>query len=275
MSNLSDKLLFKVLKRPIRLKLVKDVGSGHPVILLHGIGRNNEVWDNVIKEFELSPGYRVIAFDLLGFGASPKPDWINYSVDDHAAAVINSINKLHLNEPVTLVGHSMGSIVAARIAKLLPSQVKHLILFEMPIYSGLPENRLARIRLAAFTRYYDWVINYQPRFDEENLGRAYTLGQKLIGFSVDKKSWTPFIKSLENTILKHQVAEDIKDLPMTIDAIYGSFDTIVIRGHTEQVIGTANDAVSHYSVRARHVINKKASKLIVERVVAGYENEKP
>lgn len=146
MSSFKDTFLYKTLGLHIKLKPVIDQGSGHPVILLHGIGRSNEVWNHVVNEFKNHQGYRVVAFDLLGFGSSPKPDWIDYTIDDHAQAIINSIDKLKLREPCIIVGHSMGCLIAVRVAKLRPDLIKQLVLFEMPIFEGLPNKSASKTK---------------------------------------------------------------------------------------------------------------------------------
>jgi pimeloyl-ACP methyl ester carboxylesterase len=46
-------------------------GQGQPVVLIHGVGLNKEMWGGQIVG--LATQYRVIAYDMLGHGASPRP----------------------------------------------------------------------------------------------------------------------------------------------------------------------------------------------------------
>ncbi|PBP57738.1 alpha/beta hydrolase, partial [Pseudomonas syringae] len=46
-------------------------GQGHPVVLIHGVGLNKEMWGGQIVG--LATQYQVIAYDMLGHGASPRP----------------------------------------------------------------------------------------------------------------------------------------------------------------------------------------------------------
>ena len=196
-----DKFWHKTLGRPYRLARPVDAGTGQPVVLLHGIGRTGRVWEHVVQLLE-SHKLRVVAFDLLGFGASPKPDWPDYDIDDHANAVINGILQLGPTGPVVIVGHSMGCLVAVRVARLRPDLVKHLVLFEMPLYEGLPEKRRYRLRTNLYFRFYKRVMAFQPDFTNTNRRLAEKLGRKIVGMEVTADTWKPFIKSLENTILK-------------------------------------------------------------------------
>lgn len=272
MTNYLWSIKYRVFKRPIRLKKLHDNNSGHPVVFLHGIGKTGNVWRHVTDNLSSFNNYRIIVYDLLGFGASPKPNWLNYTVDDHANAVINSIYSLNLTEPITLVGHSMGCLIAVRVARLKPELIKHLVLYEMPLYNGLPEKRLYKLRLGFYSKFYNWIINYEPNFTEEGKRRSQKIASRVIGFEVDKKTWQPFIKSLKNTVLKQTADDDIKNINIPMDVIYGSYDMFVIHGHVEKVYGKLPEHINSHSVRARHVISVKASKLITDRIVGYYTN---
>ena len=270
MIDLFDRLWHRTLGRPYHLARTLDAGSGQPVILLHGIGRSARVWQHVV-ELLVPLGRRVVAFDLLGFGDSPKPRWPRYDVDDHAQAVIASITKLRLDEPVVLVGHSMGCLVAVRVARLRPDLVKHLVLYEMPLYEGLPEKRRYRLRTNLYLRFYKRLALYQPGFNAQHARLAEKLAQKITGFEVTPATWLPFIRSLEHTIMHQTTADDIKQLDVAMDVIYGSFDMLVIRGEPKQFFGDASERITAHTIRARHEISRGASQFIVERIEAALQ----
>lgn len=90
---------------------VKDMGSGTPVILIHGWPLSGDMWEYQTLAL-LEAGYRVITYDRRGFGHSGHPaDGYNYDIfADDLAAVIN-----HVGSPkVSLVGFSMGGGEIAR-----------------------------------------------------------------------------------------------------------------------------------------------------------------
>lgn len=256
-----------MLKRPYHLAQVVNAGTGTPVVLLHGIGRSGQVWQHVVRELQARE-QRAVAFDLLGFGESPKPDWIDYDVDDHAAAVIASIKRLKANEPLVLVGHSMGCLVAVRVARLRPDLVKHLVLYEMPLYEGLPDKWRYRLRTDLYFKFYSRVIAYQPTFNATTAKLAERLARKVVGIEVDQETWPSFIKSLQNTIMDQSADTDIPELQMPMDVIYGSYDMFVIRGKAREFFGTDNDKISAHVVKARHTISPSASQFIVSRITA-------
>jgi pimeloyl-ACP methyl ester carboxylesterase len=265
-----DRLWHRTLGHPYRLARPIDIGAGRPVVLLHGIGRTGQTWQRVVEGLSKLP-CRLVAFDLLGFGDSPKPDWPDYSTDDHAAAVIAGIERLGVAQPAVLVGHSMGCLVAVRVARLRPDLVKHLVLYEMPLYEGLPEKRRYRLRLNMYARFFRYMLRYQPTFDAETARRTERLANRIAGFEVDRDSWLPFTKSLEHTIMQQTAAADIKQLDTPMDVIYGTYDMFVIRGKPQQVFGDDSANIKVHTIRERHVISVRASHFIVERVTAALQ----
>jgi len=260
----------RTLGRPYRLQRTVDQGRGAPVVLLHGVGSFGGVWKGVAER--LSGKYRVVAFDLLGFGVSPKPDWPEYSVDDHARAAIAAIQRLRLRQPVVLVGHSMGCLVALRVARLRPRLVRHLILYEMPMYEGLPASRRYQVRRDLYYKLYQYIIhspNLAPS-DERSLRRAVA---RMAGLDVSKEMWRPFIKSLEHTIMRQAPLEDIAQLHTPIDIIYGSLDMLVIRGKPQKVFGENAQRIQTHTIAEGHTISRRASRFIAQRVEAAVKRE--
>lgn len=216
----------------------------------------------------------MVAFDLLGFGQSPKPDWPGYDVDDHARAVIASIKKLHARESIVLVGHSMGCLVAVRVARLRPELVRYLVLYEMPLYDGLPEKRTYRLRLKFYQALYNRILKFEPVFDAEKTGRMQRLAVHATGLTVDKQTWEPFKRSLANTIMRQTVSEDIKHIVAPMDVIYGRRDMLVIRGKPVKIFGEDTAArITAHTINAAHAIPVSASKFIAGRIVTAIEQQ--
>ncbi|HEX7874350.1 MAG TPA: alpha/beta hydrolase [Sphingobium sp.] len=90
---------------------VKDMGTGKPVILIHGWPLTGDMWEYQTLAL-LEAGYRVITYDRRGFGQSGHPaDGYNYDVfADDLAAVIDHLDVTG----VSLVGFSMGGGEIAR-----------------------------------------------------------------------------------------------------------------------------------------------------------------
>lgn len=263
-----DRIWHGWLRQPYRLKTIFDTGRkvSQPVVFLHGLGRSSAVWKYVRQEGE-GKALRLIGFDLLGFGESVKPD-VRYDVDDHAKSVILSIKRLRLRKPVVLVGHSMGCLVAVRVARLRPDLVKHLILYEMPLYAGLPEKRLYKLRLQLYFSIYERIIAFKPIFSGPGRSQAQRLAEKIAGFKLNDDTWRPFIRSLKHTIMEQTTHQDIKELEMPLDIIYGTRDRLVFRGETKELFGEDATNITAHTIKENHRVSPSASKFLVERIVA-------
>lgn len=102
---------------------------GPALIFLHGFSGNHHGLAPVV---ELLPQYRIIAPDLPGFGDSPPLAESLHTVADYAVAVAEFIAALKLAEPPVLVGHSLGSVVAARVAVERPELVAGQLILLSP-----------------------------------------------------------------------------------------------------------------------------------------------
>ena len=100
-----------------------DIGSGVPVVMLHGLGASHEDWESQRTPF--SRRYRVIAPDLRGFGASGRSG--EYSVAQFADDIWGLLETLKVRR-FHLIGHSMGGAVALQMALDRPERIRRLVL---------------------------------------------------------------------------------------------------------------------------------------------------
>jgi haloalkane dehalogenase len=101
-----------------------DVGDGPPVVLAHGTPTWGFEWRHVIRA--LSPRYRVIVPDHLGFGLSDRPRDAGYRPEDHARRFRRFVDGLGLDR-YALVVHDFGGPFALPAALDDPSRVAALV----------------------------------------------------------------------------------------------------------------------------------------------------
>jgi pimeloyl-ACP methyl ester carboxylesterase len=100
--------------------------NGRTVVLLHGKNFSGAYWAATIKALR-EAGYRVIAPDQVGFGKSSKPGSYQFSFQALASNTRALLDSLRV-EKFALVGHSMGGMLAARMALMYPERVERLAL---------------------------------------------------------------------------------------------------------------------------------------------------
>ncbi|MCM3636422.1 alpha/beta hydrolase [Sporosarcina luteola] len=101
----------------------QEEGEGFPLVLLHGLTSNSEMFRHEIDQFKEK--YRVIAPDARGHGNSDKPE--QYELKDHIWDVVSLVDHLGLDS-FHLIGVSMGSYIAQGVAIELGDRVKKLVL---------------------------------------------------------------------------------------------------------------------------------------------------
>jgi flavin reductase (DIM6/NTAB) family NADH-FMN oxidoreductase RutF/pimeloyl-ACP methyl ester carboxylesterase len=98
-------------------------GAGEPLLLIHGVGMNAAIWQPQIEL--LKERYDVVAIDMLGHGESRLPPE-NPVLADYAGQVIELLDHLGLDR-VSIVGHSMGALVAQEVALRAPQRVRRIV----------------------------------------------------------------------------------------------------------------------------------------------------
>lgn len=112
-------------------------GKDKVVVLLHGKNFSGFYFQSISKEF-LKQGYRVIVPDQVGFGKSTKPKDFQFSFHQLSHLTQQLLQSLNIKS-YYLVGHSMGGMLATRMALLYPLNIKKLVLIN-PI--GLEDYKL-------------------------------------------------------------------------------------------------------------------------------------
>ncbi|TKS59910.1 MAG: alpha/beta hydrolase [Nitrospira sp.] len=132
-----------------------DVGTGPPVILIHGFGGSMWQWEH--QQQALSQHFRVLTLDLPGAGLSDKPE-IDYRPDQMLDFCVGFMDAVKIPQ-ATLVGNSMGAGLAIGMALAHPTRVAKLVLID-----GLPQHVMKKlaspsVRRAMETRAPAWLVS--------------------------------------------------------------------------------------------------------------------
>jgi pimeloyl-ACP methyl ester carboxylesterase len=112
-----------------------DAGAGEPVVLIHGLGGNANVWG--AQRWALSREFRVLCPDLPGCGRSkPAHDISIRTLVDDIVALLDHLDIASAH----FVGHSLGSVIVQHLAVRHPGRVQRIALvgpFQVPTEAGL------------------------------------------------------------------------------------------------------------------------------------------
>ncbi len=164
--------------------------NGKTVMLLHGKNFNGAYWKQTAEHLAAA-GYRVVMPDQVGFGKSTKPQHYQYSFQQLAENTKAILDELGIDK-VSVLGHSMGGMLATRFALMYPERTDKFIL-ENPIgledwklkvpykpidwwYQSELKKTAEGIRKYQLESYYD--NQWKPEYDEwVNLLAGWTLNE--------------------------------------------------------------------------------------------------
>lgn len=132
-----------------------EIGEGEPVLFIHGIAGSWQNWLENLPHF--GRGHRAIALDLPGFGHSPMPSW-PIEIHAYSRLIHDFCEKIGVERGATLVGNSMGGLVATEAVLSSPERFDRLALVSS---AGLIKSRMQDRHAAAISR--AWRI-FSPRF---------------------------------------------------------------------------------------------------------------
>ena len=145
--------------------------NGRTVALLHGKNFCAATWEGTIAALT-GAGYRVIAPDQIGFCKSTKPQHYQYSFEQLAANTRALLTSLGLNR-VTIMGHSMGGMLATRYALAYPEGTEQLVCVN-PL--GLEDGRAKGVPWTSIDDSYKAALNTTAESAREYQRTIYYAG---------------------------------------------------------------------------------------------------
>ena len=113
---------------------IEDVGSGTPLVLVHGFLGSSDMWTPQIKFFK--DNFRVIAPALPGFGNSSKINSCD-SIECMAKVILDLLEKKEIKK-FNLLGHSMGGMIVQEMTRLAGDKILKLICYGTGPIGNIP-----------------------------------------------------------------------------------------------------------------------------------------
>jgi len=216
------------------------VSTGNPrgpaLLFLHGITGSRRYWEKKVRP--LARDYRLILPDLLGFGLSPKP-YLEYTLPVFRDSIRALVEELGLTDgPLTIVGHSLGGLIALEYAALHGAHVKRMILLSLPRFTD---------PATAHALFWRGSPHYRRLLNEHSLretisqmkrtGLEVTL-RYLVRFPVavvvdsHKFTFKSLTSTLEHCLLSYQVDRILPGIPpVPTLLIHGERDSVAPLDH--------------------------------------------
>ena len=147
--------------------MYRESGSGDPVILVHGNGSTHETWDGVVAV--MSRRHRCISYDLRGHSPSAPP-----LVEACLDILVDDLERLRADLGLPrfqLVGHSLGSFIAAAYCLRHPDRVSALALLAAPAHRSEADRAagdalIARLKSEGVAQVMSSLVHswYRPEF---------------------------------------------------------------------------------------------------------------
>lgn len=261
------------MKIPYRLVVTERRSTGRPyatIVFLHGIGNSSKAWEEVMAD--LPSSIRGIAIDLLGFGGSPKPDWLEYSAKTQARSVAHTLALRGVHRNVIIVGHSMGALVAIHYAKTHPKLVDSLVLCSPPLYRTNTTAHIKRATVDALLLGAYRRARKNPKLLLPFLKTATKYGLVNKSFSVTDETFPSYVAALEAAVINQSAISELADLHLPIYIIRGRFDPVVLAEPIKWVASRqANIHVT--TISAGHEIKGQTYLRELRMVIGGLINE--
>jgi 3-oxoadipate enol-lactonase len=125
-----------------------DAGAGWPVLLIHAFPLTADMWRPQLER--VAPGWRYLAPDVRGFGASPAGS-AQPTMDDYAADIEAVMEALEI-ETAVIGGLSMGGYIALALHRLAPDRFTSLVLADTRAEADTAEGRQGRRAMSELVR---------------------------------------------------------------------------------------------------------------------------
>lgn len=246
------------------LHVADDSGEGPLVILIHGIASSSVTFSELVPL--ISGRHRCVSIDLLGFGKSPAPADATFTIEEHVDAVTATIASLRTRGPFILVGHSMGSLIAARFAARFPRKVSKLVLVSPPLYVAPSEigDPMDRVAMSAYLRAYEY-LRLNKSFTTRSAAFLSRLSPIKNVLDVSEDNWNAVVLSLQNSIESQTAISDIASVRVPVEIVYGTFDPFVMTAGL-RIVEQLRQVTMHRVDANDHLVRKRLAR-VVARVI--------
>lgn len=170
---------------------INEVGSGKPILFIHGLGSSSTCWDEQVSR--LSEKFKLITVDLYGHGQNKNLPQ-NISISQTAEKIAEQLRNRNMKN-ISLVGHSLGGLIALELTKQNQDLVDKIILVDTPTKQfGLSVMHYLFLKL--IENNYETVVREHYKKMTENQALLESL--LVTALNTDKHAYYSYMKSAFN-----------------------------------------------------------------------------
>lgn len=229
----------------------RSLGSGPPtIVLLHGMIASGRYWGASFDR--LGDDAELVVPDLAGFGRSVDIGE-GYGPDEHADLVARAVQELAGDHPAVVGAHSLGCLVALRLAARHPDLVAGLVGFAPPLYGDAERARRFLARSGLVPRLFsvhpelaDALCRWECDHHGLALGAARLLRRDLPAPLAEDRvrhTYRSFSQTLEKVVITAGAAAWLEELSVPVHLVAGDRDSILDLGFLSELAG-AHELVS-------------------------------
>ncbi len=191
----------------------RDRGTGTPIVFVHGVGVNGDLWRHVVPG--LAGSHRCITPDLpWGSHSIPLQPDADLSLPGMARIAADFLNALNLDD-VTIVANDTGGAVAQALVGNHPSRIGRLVLTSCDAFEKFPPTPQKYLEVMARSRLLTWIVAYTAQFKAiQRLPTAY-------GFVTSRPMPPDIMRSFTDPVrLNAGVRRDFRRMLRAVDTKY-------------------------------------------------------
>ena len=226
------------------MKLHIDItGKGKPLVFLHGWGFNRTIWHNLIPH--LKTHYQLYLVDLPGYGLSDYCKWSYESLHKNLTQLIG--------DKFTLIGWSLGGLIATEYALTYPENVSALInICSTPCF--IKQNNWPGVDLAFFKRFSRQLKSNYDKTMSDFL--ALQLPDKKKDQFNSIIECCPALDALDDglsSLLKTDLRHSLTQLSMPCYYLFGKMDKLAPASLEQHITFYSQDIKTHCFIKSAHM----------------------
>ncbi len=213
---------------------IEEKGKGSPIVFVHGSFATASTWKNMVSA--LAANHHCISIKIPGHGGAPEPEDFENPTIETELNIIEQAVKACTNEPIHLVGHSYGGVVALGLALKGSVAINEMTLYE-PVAAWVLDV-MKDVEKSAIVQTF--LTRYRQAVSEKEL---YACAQVIDfwGGAGSFETLPDFIKEAMSPLVDNNIRH--WDICTTIDNQLSDLQALAVP--TRLVCGSESNAVAH------------------------------